>query len=126
MIKEKKTFDFMGVFKVEIQMRDDSPEGFRDEALGGVYNECFRDKDDNYIFKVWFKNLPVSVAITHECWHLFCMMMAYIDSAEHCWGSLNSEIYAYNFHMLHCNLVENLTSMKWYKKLWDERQKKCN
>lgn len=120
MIKERKTFEFMGLVDVEVQLRDDAPEGFREEALGGVYNEpCGEDLK----YTVWFKGLPYGYALVHESWHLFCTIMAHIDNCEHSWLDLNSEIYAYNFHVLNNKILEIVTGMKWYKKLYDEREK---
>ena len=123
MMKEKKTFLFMGIFKVEVQIWDGVPEGFNENAVAGVYDEPKESKDGTPIYTVWFSGLVEGYVIMHESWHLFCTMMAHIDSHEHSWRHLNEEIYAYNFHVLSGEVLENLTSMKYYKKLYDERDK---
>ena len=117
MIKEKKRFDFM-VFRIEVQMRDEPPYGFSEEALGGVYDE---PNNDN-IYMIWFNKLPSKEAIVHECWHLFMTLMAQVDNHEHGFLELNGEIYAYSFHILYSNILDALCSMKYYNQLYKEWQ----
>ena len=123
MIKEKKTFDFMGIFKINLELWDGTPDGFTPNAIAGVYDEPSEDKEGNPVYTLWFDGLVDGYVIMHESWHLFCTMMTHIDSHEHSWKDLNSEIYAYNFHVLSSEILETLTGMKHYKKLYDEKMK---
>lgn len=117
-MKEKKKFRFL-IYDVEVCFRDDIPEGFGESAAAGTYQGCIDGK-----FKMWFKDLPAPEEIAHECWHLFMQIMSFVDSHEHTFEELISEIYAYNFHIFFCEVVKALTSMKRYKTLYEERSKK--
>lgn len=120
MIKEKKTFDFLGV-EVECLLTDTPPEDFSPGAEGGVYGVPV--KDDPTTFRVWFKGLVKDTTFVHECWHLFFAIMKYIDTRIHTFDELYEEIYAYTFHSLYLKLVETTTHMKTYHKFWEEKEK---
>ena len=114
MAEEKSSFDFL-YFSVEVTLTDTVPEGFREEALAGVYSEI----TDNTV-RVWFKGPVTQDAIVHEAWHLFHKTLAAMDNQLHYFDDLNSEIYAYEFQWLCGKLLELITSMDLYKTLYNQ------
>lgn len=120
MKSEKKTFDFLGI-KIECLLTDTSPEDFGDNADGGVYGVPVLDNPTT--FRVWFKGLVKDFVVVHECWHLYFAIMKYIDSRVHTLDELYEEIYAYTFHTLYSRVLETVTTMKLYKKFWEEEKK---
>lgn len=122
-MKEKKTFDFLGI-QVECLLTDTVPDEYRSEALGGVYG-C-PVKDDPTTFRIWFKGLVKDTTIVHECWHLYFAIMKYIDTRIHTFEELYEEIYAYSFHTLYLRVLDTITSMKTYKKFWEDEKEKTN
>lgn len=117
MRSESKTIDFLSV-KVECLLTDTPPEDFGSEALAGVYTEPV--VDDPTTFKIWFKGIVKDYTVVHECWHLFFAIMMFIDRRVHTLDELYEEIYAYAFQTLYLNVLETVTHMKLYKKLWEE------
>lgn len=112
-----KHFDFLG-FDVQVSLVDKSPEGHREEAFAGV------SPMENGVFKIWFKGLVTPQIVAHEAWHLYMKILATMDNKEHYFIELNEEIYAYNFHTLYGKVLETVTSMKKYHKLWEQNKKK--
>ena len=113
-----KHFDFLGC-DVQVSLVDKSPEGHREEALAGV-----SPMENGNVFKIWFKGLVTPQTAAHETWHLFMTILATMDNKEHFFLELNEEIYAYNFHTLYGKVLETVTSMKKYHKLWEQNKKK--
>lgn len=119
-MKELKTFDYLGI-TIECVLTDEVPEEFSSNAMGGVYGVPV--KDDPTTFRVWFKGLVKDTTFVHECWHLFFAIMKYVDTRIHTFDELYEEIYAYSFHSLYIKVVETITNMKMYKKLWEKEKK---
>ena len=115
----RKYIDFLSA-RVCVMLTDCAPEGFREEAVAGVYGQ---PKDGN-IFGIWFNGLVCPDEVVHECWHLFMSIMATADDKEHIFLELNDEIYAYSFHTLFNDVLDAVTGLKAYKELWDKEQKK--
>ena len=113
-----KHFDFLGC-DVQVSLVDKSPEGHREEALAGV-----SPMENGNVFKIWFKGLVTPQIVAHETWHLYMTILATMDNKEHYFIELNEEIYAYNFHDLYGKVLETVTSMKKYHKLWEQNKKK--
>ena len=107
-----------GVFDIRLELRDDVPEGYREQALGGVDLE----QDDKGRFRIWFKTIPTSDGVIHELWHLFFTVMKTVDPNVHYFEELNCEVYAYSFQHLYDLIIEALTGMRLYKKRYDQRK----
>ena len=106
-------------FKVIVELREDVPEGFLENAAGGCYDE----PDEKMTFHIWFKGgAPGLKVIAHECWHLFMTVMGYIDPHEHDFPELNSEIYAYNWHEMFNNVLSCLFNMRRYQEGLEEEE----
>ena len=114
----KKAFDFLG-FSVEVWLVNSVPNGHRAEALAGVEPH----EPNSPIVQIWFKGLVNPTMVVHECWHLYMEMLSAMDNKAHWFDELNSEIYAYSFHSLFDKVLENVTGMKEYHRLWDEKDK---
>ena len=115
---ERKKVKFLS-FKIIVEIRDDTPEGFGEEAAGG----CYDQPNENNEFKIWFTVERGAVglkAITHECWHLFMSIMKMIDTHEHTFEELNNEIYAYSFHNLFGDVLGAVINSKLYQKAIEE------
>lgn len=113
----KKSFSFLA-FTVEVWLTDSPPEGFREESLAGVF---YREPNDD-IVRIWFKGLVNTDTVVHECWHLFIEMLSAMDNKPHYFSELYDEIYAYFFHTLVSKVLETVTSMKEYKKFWENNR----
>lgn len=101
---ERKYFSFL-TFKVVVELREDVPEGFNEVAAAG----CHDEPDDKGRFRLWFsfkEDIPSFGTIAHESWHLFMTIMYYIDKFDHSFEELNSEMYAYNFHILFSTILD--------------------
>ena len=109
-------------FMIEVELRDDVPEGAPEYADGGV---C----DDPYLssgfmtFKIWFsfiRRIPTMSMIAHECWHLYMTILDHVDIHSHTFSELNHEIYAYFFQDIFNNVMNTVVSSKLCKKKIDE------
>lgn len=109
MKQSKKTFPFFS-FIIEVYITDSAPEGFREEAIAGVYPH----EDNSPVFKIWFKKTLTQETLVHECWHLYMTMLMAMDNKPHYFEELNNEVYAYGFHSLVMNVLDTATSMKAY------------
>lgn len=114
----RKRFNFLA-FVIEVYLTDSAPEGFREEAVGGV----FPHEDNSPVFKIWFKKTITQESLVHECWHLFMTMLMVIDNKPHYFEELNTEIYAYSYHSLVSNVLETVTGMKAYAEYFMENEK---
>ena len=117
-VKERRYIEVL-TFKVVIELRETTPEGFAETASAGVYDE----PDENFTFKMWFKieEDPLGLKIiAHECWHLFMSIMNHVDKFEHTFEELNNEIYAYNFHKLVGDVLDALFSTKTYSRFLEK------
>lgn len=121
MSREQTLIQF-GVFDIRLELRDDVPEGYREQALGGVDSEL----DDKGRFRIWFKTIPTNDGVIHELWHLFFTIMKTVDPNGHYFDELNCEIYAYSFQYLYDLVLEALTAMKLYKMRYDQRKEENN
>lgn len=117
MKSSKKRFYFLA-FIVEVYITDCAPEGFREDAIAGVYPH----EDNSPVFKIWFKKTITQESLVHECWHLFMTMLMVMDNDPHYFEELNNEIYAYNFHSLVTNVLETATGMKAYTDYFMEKE----
>lgn len=119
MKKVEKAYFTLKTFKVCVELREDVPKGFTENAVGGCYDE----PDENLVFTVWFKGgAPGLKIIAHECWHLFMTVMNYIDMHEHTFKELNSEVYAYDWHEMVDNVLTCLFNMKRYQAGLEEEE----
>lgn len=116
MKSSKKSFNFLA-FTVEVYITDSAPNGFRKEAVAGVYPH----EDNSPVFKIWFKKTLTQETLVHECWHLFMTMLMAMDNRPHYFDELNTEIYAYSFHSLVSNVLETATNMKAYTEYFKEQ-----
>ena len=115
---ESKTLHWL-TFDVKLELHEDVPEGYNENALAGVDDEA----DDDGRFRIWFKGITTIDAVVHETWHLFFIIMAFSDSHAVRFDELNRELYAYSFQHLFNMVHDNLTGMRLYRRLWDERSK---
>lgn len=114
----KKRFNYL-CFIIEVWLVDSAPEGFREEAVAGV----FPHEDNSSLFKIWFKKSLSYESLVHECWHLFMTMLIAMDNKPHYFSELNNEIYAYSYHTLVSNVLETVTGMSAYCEYFMEQDK---
>lgn len=93
-----------------------SRSGHNDTSSGGV----FYDEEDKEL-KIYFKGLVKDYVLIHEVYHCFCAAMILIGDQSNSWEEVTKEIYAYNFHSLYNLVLETVTTMKSYKKMWKEK-----
>lgn len=105
----KKKFNFLA-FIAEVWFTDSAPEGFREEAVAGVFSH----EGNSPLFKIWFRKSLDYETLVHKCWHLFMTMLMSMDNKPHYFAELNDEIYAYSYHTLVSNVLETVTEMKAY------------
>ena len=117
-MKQRKRIEFLGV-RVDVWLySDDEPvEGHRE----GVFGWCDYDIE-NQEFAIGFRGLICEAAIVHECFHLYFAILSLMDAKEHTMGDLIDEIYAYSFQDLYSKVLETVTGMKLYKRIWNERK----
>ena len=78
MKSSKKSFQWL-IFTIEVYITDSAPEGFREEAIAGVYPH----ETNSPVFKIWFKKIFSTETLVHECWHLYMTMLMAMDSRPH-------------------------------------------
>ena len=65
--------------------------------------------------EIGFSGIPTGDVIAHEVWHLMCSLMSIVDTQEHTWYELTSEIYAYNFQALYLGVKRTLETIKLFR-----------
>ena len=84
-------------------------------------NRCGLTKWKDGKFIMEFFGLVDSYTLTHECWHCMMRVLAYVDKRLHTFDELGEEIYTYVFSDFCNDVLEKVTKMKLYHKLWEEK-----
>lgn len=104
-------------FDIEVVLTDETGECT-------AFSAVRKSESGETYFVMQFNGLINTEVLVHECWHTMFHVLSHVDRGIHSFQELYSEVYAYVFSCFCCEMLEKVTSMRLYKRMYDDKERK--